>query len=319
MSLELRTRIANKMRSKTQGAKRGASRLLGNRIFLFGRFFILDEMDSLGLLDRTSFESEETHLCRALVGQGDLCMDVGAHIGYYSLLLSRRVGPSGRVIAIEPDPDNHQLLSRNCAREIRAGLVSTFQAALGHRGGKAKLYKSKDSTAMHRLYPSICCSDESIEVPVITGDSLRVTGIDFLKIDIEGYEVPALKGLRETVANSPGVKILSEFSPLAMLEAGYSALGFIEMMLDYGLVPFENADPGWRPADERLLSHAARLLHDLDVSGSVEALADQSNPVIAEAAIQELQAMGYPRPLLENLLWVPYGICDAVRARLLAG
>jgi hypothetical protein len=101
-----------------------------------------------------------------------------------------------------------------------------------------------------------------------------------------------------------------------MLEAGYSSMSFIEMMLDYGLVPFENIDQGWRQADESLLADAARMIQDLDVTGAVEMLADQSNPVIAETAIQELQSTGYPRPLLENLLWVPSGICDSVRGRL---
>lgn len=307
----------NKIRSKASGARRRVNRLLGNRILLFGRFFYLDELDSLGLRERRSFEPEETRLCKALVEQGDTCLDVGANIGYHTVLLSRLAGPSGKVIAIEPDPDNYRLLNKNCRPEIRKGLVTTFQVALGRTTGTGNLYRSKDSNAMHRLYPSICCLNESTEVSVITGDSLQLTGIDFLKIDIEGYEVPALEGLCETIANSPSIKILSEFSPLSVLEAGYSSLDFIEMMLGYGLMPFENLGQGWREADERLLADGARLIHNLDVSGAVETLADQSNPVIAETAIQELQAIGYPRPLLENLLWVPAGIRESVRGRLL--
>ena len=317
MRSELRTKMINKIQSKTTRAKRRVNRLFGNRILLFGRFFCIDELDSLGLRERRSFEPEEAQLCEALVQQGDTCLDVGANIGYYTVLLSRLAGPSGKVIAIEPDPDNYRLLNKNCRPEIRKGLVSTFQAALGRTTGTANLYRGKDSNAMHRLYPSICCLNQSTEVSVITGDSLELTGIDFLKIDIEGYEVPALEGLSETIANSPSIKILSEFSPLSMLEAGYSSLDFIEMMLGYGLVPFENVGQGWCQADERLLADGARLVCNLDVSGAVETLADQSNPVIAETAIQELQAMGYPRALLENLLWVPSGIRESVRGRLL--
>jgi len=239
-----------------------------------------------------------------LIAPGDVCLDIGANIGYYSVLFSNLVGPKGKVIAIEPDPDNFQLLIKNCTSYQESHSVSLHQLALGAQEGIARLFKRKDNHGMHRLYSSVCCSEDSSEVSVIRGDELQTGPVDFLKIDIEGYELPALTGLKDTICASGNIKVLTEFSPLSISEAGFSSRGMIELMLKYGLAPLENVDSLWRPVDSNELLTAADIADKVDIKALSLAMKSHTNKQVSEAAVAALLEVGYPRPMLENLAWI---------------
>jgi len=287
-----------------------------NQIELFGRPFYIDDLDSLGLRANAVFEPEETRLCQALVSTGDTCLDIGANIGYYTVLFSHLIGPPGQVVAIEPDPENFSLLKQNCAPELGTSNISQHQVALGDTPGTAKLFKGKDNHGMHRLYKSVCCSAEATQVPVVVGDSLELGPIDFLKIDIEGYEYPALLGLKETIGTSPRIKILAEFSPLSMLEAGLPVRPLVEMLVELNLVPLELSSEGWCALDSQALLEATDIADKIDIIDITTNMADESNVRIAEKAASVLLESGYTRPLLENLVWIPTGMLDEVIATL---
>lgn len=280
-----------------------------NKIFLYDREFYIDELDSLNLKNSPIFEPEETRLCQTLISKGDKCLDIGANIGYYTVLFSKLVGPTGKVIAIEPDPNNFDLLEKNCAPEISTGLVTVHKIALGDENTEAALFKSKDNHGMHRLYSSVCCSEETTTVQVFRGDELINDRIDFLKIDIEGYEFPALKGLEKTISNSENIKILSEFSPLSISEAGFSAKALINMLLDMGLAPLALSNDMWIPLNPNDLLSAVEISESIDIKALTETMKDQTNQEIADAAAAALIQAGYKRPLLENFLWLsPYDV-----------
>ena len=284
-----------------------------HKIFLYDRDFYIDELDSLNLKNCPIFEADETRLCHALISKGDKCLDIGANIGYYTVLFSRLVGPTGKVIAIEPDPSNFDILVKNCTPEITSEIVTVHKVALGDENTQAALFKSKDNHGMHRLYPSVCCSEESTNVKVVRGDDLLDRGVDFLKIDIEGYELPALKGLENTISNSENIKILSEFSPLSISEAGFSAKALINMLLDMGLAPLELVNGFWRQLNPKDLLSAVEIADKIDINSLTENMRNQTNQEIADAAAAALINSGYPRPLLENFLWLsPYNLGETV-------
>ena len=278
---------------------------LDNQITLHGRPFYVDELDSLELKINPIFEPEETRLCMALISPGDTCLDIGANIGYYTVLFSHYVGSTGKVIAIEPDPENFLLLKQNCSQDIASNIASLHQVALGEEAGMAPLFKSKDNHGMHRLYSSVCCSSDSSTVSVIRGDSLNIGVVDFLKIDIEGYEPPALSGLKNTISASKTIKILTEFSPLSIREAEFSCRSLVEMLLEHELVPLENVNSVWQPLHHNNLLAASDIADQIDIAALTKNMKNQSNTQIAESAATALLAVGYPRPLLENLVWVP--------------
>jgi len=187
----------------------------------------LDRHDSLGLLQRP-FEPDEVSLVKRVIKPGQVVLDIGANIGYYTLLFSRLVGDAGKVIAFEPDPDNAALLIQNLAAN-QCQNVTVHQVATGARQAILRLYQCAENAGMHRAYNSICCTTDYRSVTSVAIDQFleNESQIDFLKMDIEGYEYFALQGM-QAILEEKAPKILVEFSPFALAEAGVTTTAFIE-------------------------------------------------------------------------------------------
>ncbi|HJH26340.1 MAG TPA: hypothetical protein C5S37_06075 [Methanophagales archaeon] len=148
--------------------------------------------------------------------EGDIVVDCGAHVGKYTLPASKMVGGDGKVIAVEPHPENYEALLRNINingfRNILAFNVVAFDY-----GGQILLNESGHD-AGYSVKGTI--SGDSILVKARTLDSillgdLGLSKVDYMKIDVEGAEVEVLKGARKIIAKSPDIKILIE------VERGY--------------------------------------------------------------------------------------------------
>ncbi|OGA44230.1 MAG: hypothetical protein A3G25_17120 [Betaproteobacteria bacterium RIFCSPLOWO2_12_FULL_63_13] len=268
-----------------------------------GRCIWVDAADSLRLAANGVFEPDASALCASLLRPGDCVLDIGANLGYYTTLFAERVGPTGRVDAVEPDPDNFALLEAN-TRELQAqGQVRLHALALSERSGSAQLFRCKDNAGMHRLYASVCCDANGIGVQALRGDELNLAPLDFIKIDVEGFEPYALRGLTDTLARSPRLKILCEYSPLAMLEAGADPKQWLQWMKARGFQAFGFDGSRWsREACADLEDQATRLAR-IDIARLRE-LPRQMNPeAIAAAAGEAAVAGGYTRPIMENILF----------------
>lgn len=140
------------------------------------------------------------------VEKGDIVMDVGAHIGFFTIKAAREVGDKGIVIAIEPEPSNFESLRKIV---VGCGLnnVIFVNKAVGSRKGKAKLYIRKENSTKHSL---IYVTNKAIEVEVDTLDNikseLKLPKVDFVKIDVEGVELDVLKGAKN-ILKEEGVKL----------------------------------------------------------------------------------------------------------------
>ena len=154
---------------------------------------------------KNQYELFESLLVLSHVKKGDIVIDIGANIGYYSLLLAYRVGNSGHVYAFEPDPLNRKILTKNIDAN-NLNNITISDAAIDQAIGKAKLYLSEENFGDHRLF--LDKSEEQqrnrIKIRCETLDHLFCNTItekpiSFIKIDTQGYEPFVIAGGRQLI------------------------------------------------------------------------------------------------------------------------
>ena len=143
------------------------------------------------------YEEETTRLLRRLTGPGMTVLDVGAHIGYYTLLAARQAGPEGKVYAFEPELENHALLLENIELNGYQNVVPV-KMAVSDRTGTADLILTALDSGRHSMYHHGLPEQGSLAVETTTLDafveSLDWPRIDLVKIDVEGAELSRLGG-----------------------------------------------------------------------------------------------------------------------------
>ena len=178
--------------------------------------------DSIGrvLAISGAWEPNLTAAFVRLLSPGDVCVDIGAHIGYYTLLASRLVGRDGHVYAFEPSPVNYRSLSANLARNGVAN-VTALQVAVGATSKRADLYEGPGTnTGGATLSPLLGGrrgNQPIVEVEVrAVADSIPEAEwprIRVVKIDVEGYEVEVLRGLDPVFARTGSLAVFLEVNP----------------------------------------------------------------------------------------------------------
>ena len=190
------------------------------------------DITTLPTLADGSYESEELNRFLELVVPGSIVADIGANIGIWSVLLSRAVGSDGRVLAFEPSPGNTALLKSNLERNGCSN-VDIVPVAVGRATGRSSL-DTTSAGATHRLATDGSSGDTPVDV-VSLDEYARENGlrIDAVKIDIEGYEPEAFRGMRQVVGNRP--LLLTEFSVPQAKSAGTSWGDALDHLLEtYG-------------------------------------------------------------------------------------
>ena len=166
---------------------------------------------------------------------GDCFIDVGANVGYFSLLFARLVGPTGRVFALEPDPRNFDLLRRNIERNGYSN-VTAVPVALSRESGRQKFSRSPHNFADHCLGDGLG-QREKIEVEVVRLDDLfpgPAKRVNLLKLDIQGAEFAAIDGAREVLRANPDIVLLTEFWPDGMRRFGDDPEKYLETLRALG-------------------------------------------------------------------------------------
>jgi FkbM family methyltransferase len=204
-------------------------------IRVFGHWMVVQDFErdpwiSPVLAAGRLFEPFETEWIENLVRPGDNVLDIGGHIGFYTLQMARIVGPAGRVVTFEPDPVNFAYLRHNVALN-GYGNVELHRAAVSRQMGHGTLYRSHDS-GDHRIWKPDE-PRESVGVPTVAIDhrnDLAQMNVSLIKMDIQGAEVQALEGMTEFLRRQARVALVSEFWPMAMRAAGDSAETFLRIL-----------------------------------------------------------------------------------------
>jgi FkbM family methyltransferase len=189
----------------------------------------------LAALEAGSFyEPEVSYFFTNVLQPGDTVVDVGAHIGYYSLLAGRCVGPTGRVFAFEPEPTNYRRLRDHL---VQNGLreVQSFNVALGSSPRAAEMYFNSDNDGGHAFWDvarhELCTrtreDGKRLTVEVVVLDHVLAglpagQGPRLIKIDAEGMEYEILKGSLRTILGHGVPFIICEVNRFALAELGAS-------------------------------------------------------------------------------------------------
>jgi FkbM family methyltransferase len=193
----------------------------------------------------------EREVLRKIMFQGAVVADVGANIGIYSQFLSRCVGPTGMVHSFEPSPDNFRRLS---AATRGLSNVRLTQAVVGERTGECKLYVSDKLNVDHRAYQVDGDSRLAVPTEMVALDDYFKPGqrVDLIKMDIQGYELHALRGAQRVLQENQDINLLLEFWPAGLKQAGVFWEELVEMLRGlsmnltlvetHGLVPFHACD-----------------------------------------------------------------------------
>jgi FkbM family methyltransferase len=224
---------------------RAARRLAEHRlekglVDVLGHKMFVDAIDTLHLRANRLWEPVETAVVEALVGRGDVAVDIGAHIGYYTLLMARAVGPGGKVIAFEPDPDNCSILKRNVRINGYRNVVIE-QQAVGDVSGKVTLYRSLTNLGDHRIYASEEQRPEINVDCVRLEDYFRLTAkrISFIKMDIQGAEYAAVEGGGSLWKANPDLLMIVEFWPFGLERIGVKPDELLNLLEGHGFVLYQ--------------------------------------------------------------------------------
>jgi FkbM family methyltransferase len=209
------------------------------------------------------WEAQLSALLPKLCPPGSVFVDVGANFGYFTCLCASKIGRAGRgrVFSFEPNPACLRLLDKNLLINWSMSPVQVFRGAAGVQRTTVKLSVPRGHAANASL--SIPARDaDLVDVPMTRIDAFVPEDIvaTYMKIDVEGHEYGALKGAAALIARSPDLRIVMEWSPEQIREAGYR----IDQMLDL----FEEL---------KLTCHRLPpTIHDFDAAQSLLSRADMA-------------------------------------------
>jgi len=194
----------------------------------------LDRITALYLWKFSALESLETKLIRKLVKKNMVIFDIGANIGYYTLIFADMVGGNGKVYAFEPDPSNYRLLLKNL-KANGCDNVITIKKAISDKVGEINFFFSEEHRGDHRIYdPGDGRKLLRVKTTVLDEFVRDKIQPDIIKIDIEGGEFLAFLGMDKTIKSNKGLIIVCEFWPSALKKCGASPQKFLNKIEDYG-------------------------------------------------------------------------------------
>lgn len=176
------------------------------------------------------------------VRKGDVVVDVGAHIGFYTCMCGKLVGPEGRVIAIEPEPYNLEYLKMNIYLNNLSNVTLHECVVTDEVGTRNNLYLDPTGTTpgMNQLWEPTNGDGECVSVSGTTIDDLcrDYPKVNFIKLDIQGSEYKAIVGAQDVIRRSPNVSMLVECSENDLVKMGTSGKGLLGLLFRLGFAVY---------------------------------------------------------------------------------
>lgn len=197
----------------------------------------LDEIDSLYLSVNQNWENFETGIIEKNVKKGDIVLDIGANIGFYTLILAKLVGKKGKVYAFEADKNNFKILKKNVEINGYKNII-LINKAIWNKKGSIKFYVNKKNTAGNSTYRGKNLEHDEIESIKLDDYFKKNKKVNFIKMDIEGSEGRAIKGMSNLLKENKNIKIITEFYPKFLNQIGkeinYSAKNYLDFLKKIG-------------------------------------------------------------------------------------
>lgn len=249
------------------------------QIGLFRKAFV-----SAYFLYKKLFEDPFWNLVRRkpeLFQKGDI-LDIGANLGYTACVFATALKPPSKVYAFEPDQLTYGLLQEVIRHKNLSSAIEPINMAVGSSDGYVKFWHNEKHSADHRVMTERFSrlrpgATKISTVPITTVDGFTSTrnlqSISFIKIDVQGYELPVCEGMKNTLQRFPDLCICLEYSPDALLELGFEPAKVLDFFrtreYQLHLLTRENLQ---RVTDEASLQRLANEAAYVDVLCSKRAL-----------------------------------------------
>lgn len=173
-----------------------------------------------------------TQAMARILQPGMTCVDVGANVGYYTLLMANVAGPEGHVVALEPNPRIAELLRQTLyVNGLECNVTLDIRAASSDSGRPILFTIPKGRPMNAAIGDEALPGDQIIETQTIRLDKILPAKVDFIKIDVEGAEQQVWQGLQKTLDDNQSIKIFLEFNSRRYPE---TAASFIKQIVDQG-------------------------------------------------------------------------------------
>lgn len=188
-------------------------------------------------------EEATTSIFKKIIKPGDIFLDLGANIGYFSLLAAKLVGEKGKVFSFEPEPRNFYYLQKNIEINNYKNIYP-FQKAVSNINDMIELFICDYDSGHHTInqYEGIevyshgrPTQKKSIKIEAVKLDDFlkdKTDRVDIVKMDIEGAEALAIEGMKNILKNNKNIKILMEFFPLLIQKMGDSPEKLIKTLIE---------------------------------------------------------------------------------------
>lgn len=177
-------------------------------------------------------DKTKINLLKSIITPGMKVLDIGANIGFYSILFADLVGDNGLVYAFEPEEKNFKHLRYVTSKRKN---IKLEKAAVSEKSGTIKLYHSKNLNVDHHTY-STGDNRKVSEIKSLALDDYfgEDEQIDFIKIDVQGYDYFSILGMKNTIKRSGRVQIFGEFWPYGLKKAGISFKDYQDLLHELG-------------------------------------------------------------------------------------
>jgi len=199
--------------------------------------------ESLGrqILALHRFEKDDTKFLKSVIKNDWVCFDIGANIGYYTLLLAS-LATKGKIYAFEPVPLSYALLKANLALNNFINVIAN-NIALGDKNGRVSFVLSEDSGLAGFRDTKRKPVKEKITTSVWTLDSyverLKISRIDFIKMDVEGGEKLVLQGAKNVLVKIKPRIMLIELYDLNLNIYNESVESVVKFLRNYNYLPYK--------------------------------------------------------------------------------